>query len=222
MSSHQITAGGFIDDTVLLATGPSIVENCQKLKKTHRLCVDWAKKHASKFDLSKYQLIQLSRKRNADINRDLTLDGNHTIKAQKSGILLGVEIDNQSKWKNHLDRIKIRASKSINALSCLAGLVLGGRLKTIRLLYQSIVIPQLTYCCSVWYPPPDEPRHRKCVLKSLQSIQGRALKFVTSSPRYQGFCPPNPPKTRQTFLRITSANSIKPALQNDCYPKAKT
>ena len=66
-SSHQFTAGGFIDDTVLLATGPSIAKNCQKLKETHRLCVDWAKKHASKFDPSKYQLVHLSRKRNADI-----------------------------------------------------------------------------------------------------------------------------------------------------------
>ena len=180
-SSRQINAGGFINNTVLLATGPSIAENCQKLKETHRLCVNWAKKHASKFDPSKYQLVHLSRKQNADINRDLILDGNHTIKAQKSGILLGVEIDNQLKWKNHLDQIKIRASKSITALSCLAGLVWGGRLKTIWLLYQSIVIPQLTYCCSVWYPPSDEPGHQKCVLKSLQSIQGRALKVVTGA-----------------------------------------
>lgn len=80
--SHQITAGGFIDDTVLLATGSSIAENCEKLKETHRLYIDWAKKRASKFDPSKYQLIHLSRKRNADINRELILDGNHTIKAQ--------------------------------------------------------------------------------------------------------------------------------------------
>ncbi len=110
-SSHQITAGRLIDDTVLLSTGPSIAENCQKLKETHQLCVDWAKKHPSKFDPSNYQLVHLSRKWNADINRDLTLDGNHTIKAQKSGILLGVEIDNRLKWKNHLNRIKIQASK---------------------------------------------------------------------------------------------------------------
>ncbi len=87
----------FIDDTVLLATGPSLAENDQKLKKTHRLCIDWAKKYASKFDPSKYQIVHLSQKQNADINRDLTLDGNYTIKAQKSGLLLGVEIDNQLK-----------------------------------------------------------------------------------------------------------------------------
>lgn len=179
--STQLTVGGFIDDTILLATGSSIEENCEKLKESNRLCIDWAKKYVSKFDPSKYQLVHLSRKRNTDINWELVISGNHIIKAQKSGILLGVEIDNQLKWKNHLERIKIRASKSITALSCLAGSVWGGRLKTIRLLYQSIIIPQLTYYCSVWYPPPNELGHRKYVLKSLQSIQGRVLKVVTGA-----------------------------------------
>lgn len=157
------------------------MENCELLKETHKLCVNWAKKHASRFDPSKYQLVHLSRKRNADTNKDLVLDNGFYIGVQKSGVLLGVEIDTQLKWKPHLEQIKMRVSKRITALSCLAGSTWGGKLKTIRLLYQSIVIPQLTYCCSVWYPSPNEPGHRKYVLKSLQSIQGRALKVVTKA-----------------------------------------
>lgn len=179
-SSSHTFARGFIDDTVLLATSPNTTENCELLKETHKLCANCAKKHASQFDSSKYQLVYLSRKQNMDTNKDLLLDNGFCIKAQKSGVLLGVEIDNQLKWKPHLEQIKMRASKS-TALSCLAGSTWGGKLKTIRLLYQSIVIPQLTYCCSVWYPPPNEPGHRKYVLKSLQSIQGRALKVVTGA-----------------------------------------
>lgn len=46
------------------------------------------KEHVSK------NLIHLSRKRNKDINEDLVLEDNYTTKAQKSGIPLGVEIDN--------------------------------------------------------------------------------------------------------------------------------
>lgn len=42
-SSH-ISAGRFIDDTVLLATSRSTTENCELLKETHKLCVKWAKK----------------------------------------------------------------------------------------------------------------------------------------------------------------------------------
>lgn len=70
----------FIDDTVLLATSP------RKLRK---------KKCASKIDpTTKYQLVHLSRKRNTDINKAFLLDDNYTTEAQKSGIPLGVEIDN--------------------------------------------------------------------------------------------------------------------------------
>lgn len=36
----QITAGEFIDDTVLLATGSNIAENCVMLKEVHRLCIN--------------------------------------------------------------------------------------------------------------------------------------------------------------------------------------
>ena len=113
--SLQVTTGDFIDNTVLLATGFNIAENCEKLKKMHWLCIDWAIKHISKFDPSNYQFVHLSRKRNANINRKLILDGDYKIKAQKSGILLGVEIDNQLRWRNHLNRIKIWTSKSITA-----------------------------------------------------------------------------------------------------------
>lgn len=109
----------------------------------------WAKQHASKFDPMKYQLVHLSRRRNASLDTDLILSDSYTIKAKTSGVLLGVEIDNTLRWKQHIERIKMKATKSISALSCLAGSVWGGRLKTIRALYQALVIPQITYCCSV-------------------------------------------------------------------------
>lgn len=120
-SSSHISAGGFIDNTVLLAISPSITQKYKLPKKMHKLCTNWANQYVSKFDPSKYQLFHLSRKRNTDINKDLVLDNGYLIKAQKSGILLGIEIDNQLKWKLHLEQIKIRVSKHITALFCLAG-----------------------------------------------------------------------------------------------------
>lgn len=75
----------------------------------------------------------------------------------------------------------MKATKSISALSCLAGLVWGGRLKTIRALYQAILIPQITYNCLVWYSPLGLPGRRKYILKLLQIIQGRISRVVTGS-----------------------------------------
>ncbi len=40
LSSNQITEKGFIDNTVLLVTDPSITRNCQRLEETHRLYMD--------------------------------------------------------------------------------------------------------------------------------------------------------------------------------------
>lgn len=84
----------FIDNTILLVTGSNIGENCKMLKEVYQLCTDWATKYAPKFDSSKYWLVHLLQKKNADLNRDLILNSNHKIKAQNLGILLGVKIDN--------------------------------------------------------------------------------------------------------------------------------
>lgn len=86
----------------------------------HKLCTNWANQHASKFDSSKYQLVHLLQKRNMDINKDLILDNGYLVKVQISGILLGVEIDNQLKLEPYKNRINMRVSKNITTLFYLA------------------------------------------------------------------------------------------------------
>lgn len=133
----------------------------------------WAKRHASKFDPLKYQLVHLSRKKNAELHMDLALSHSHTIKAKTSGVLLGVEIDNDLKWKQHVERIKMKAITSISAQSNLAGSVWGGRLKTVQALYQASDTSD--------YILPGLPDHNKYILKSFQTIQGRASRVITGA-----------------------------------------
>lgn len=117
----------------------------------------------------------------ADLKTDFILSNCHTDQVKTSGVLLGVEIDNSLRWKQHVEQIKMEAITSITALSCLAGSVWGGRLKTIWALYQAIVIPQITYCCSVWYAPPGLPGYKKYIFKLLQIILGKASKIVNGA-----------------------------------------
>lgn len=86
-TNANVTAGGFIDDVFLLATSPSITQNYELLKETHNLCMTWTKQHVSKFGLTKYQLVHLSRRRNASLDTDLILSNSYTIKAKTSGVL---------------------------------------------------------------------------------------------------------------------------------------
>ena len=51
---------GFVDDTNLVVWSPSAQRNCQLLKKTHKTCLDWARKSGASFAPDKYQLIHLS------------------------------------------------------------------------------------------------------------------------------------------------------------------
>jgi hypothetical protein len=56
-----IATGGWIDDIYFLAHGESTEENCRKLIQMHRRAERWSTIHGLRFDLSKYQLIHLTR-----------------------------------------------------------------------------------------------------------------------------------------------------------------
>lgn len=58
-----LSANAFIDDTSLLAIGPSTEENCLNLAKAHKGCLEWAETHVAVFVPSKYQLLYLTRQK---------------------------------------------------------------------------------------------------------------------------------------------------------------
>ncbi len=62
-TNSKIAAGEFIDDVFLVAISSSILGNCQLLKEMHVLCMAWANRDGSKFDLWKYQLVYCHRKK---------------------------------------------------------------------------------------------------------------------------------------------------------------
>ena len=52
---------------------------------------------------------------------------------------------------------------------------------TIRKIYLAVVVPQMSYGCSVWYTPKGEKRHNHGHVKVLQSLQHRALKTISGA-----------------------------------------
>lgn len=120
-TNGKVTGGRFIDNVFLLAISLSILENCQLFKEAYLLCMAWANCYGSKSGLLKYQFVHLSQKKNADLKTNLVLSDSHIIKTKTLGVVLGVEIDNGLRWKQHIKRIKMKAITNITALSCLAG-----------------------------------------------------------------------------------------------------
>ena len=83
---------------------------------------------------------------------------------------LGVQIDSQLSWKEHitvtLSKISRGVGYSKNFLS----------LKTVQKMYLGIVELHIRYCCSVWGCAGDT------TLQKLQNMQTRAASIVTDSP----------------------------------------
>ena len=85
---------------------------------------------------------------------------------------LGVILDNQMKWKDHISLISLKVSRAIGMIKY-AKKVLPTNL--LKMLYLGLVEPHLRYCCSVWGACGVTSR------KTLDKLQNRAIRIITNS-----------------------------------------
>ena len=100
---------------------------------------------------------------------------NSKIPLVKSTRFLGVVIDDKLTWKDHINYIACKVSKSIGAINRLKKSI---PLNILLMIYQSIVLPYFNYCNILW---------GNCAIVHLNRIivlQKRAVRVITnSSPR---------------------------------------
>jgi hypothetical protein len=77
--------------------------------------------------------------------------------------------------------VRKKASKSVAAISSIAASTWGIGLKELRQLYTGVVIPQLTYGCSLWFLPIGDPNHKQWVENALSVVQNEALRAVSGA-----------------------------------------
>ncbi|KAK8006761.1 WD40-repeat-containing domain protein [Apiospora arundinis] len=95
---------------------------------------------------------------------------------------LGVWFDPGLLWDHHIHEITLKVRKSIQALSAISGAKWGCSTLQLRQLYQAIVVPQITYCSTVWYQPHVRVMREgrtKQHLTALRQLQTAALRVVT-------------------------------------------
>jgi len=139
----------------------------------------WAKKHASVFAPSKFQLTHHTRRRQvADVDRHIQIEQT-IIPPSESSKYLGVTLDTALNWKQHIRNLKIKTSKSIGALASLAGSTWGVRVAELRKIYQAVVIPQMMYGCSVWSVAHERGEgYTKQTIDSLKTLQAKAGRII--------------------------------------------
>ena len=178
----NIIAIGFVDDIGLLTVGDTTEDNCNSLRKIHEeVCLSWVNRYGSEFDPKKYQLVHHSRKQRAGLGPALQLNATQSIEAREFVTYLGVQMDRRLQWNDRIREIRAKAIISIGVLARIAGFIWGGNYRSIRQLYQVIVISQITYCCSTWYQPKGSFGHNKSHLLTLQRIQSTAVRKITDA-----------------------------------------
>jgi hypothetical protein len=88
-------------------------------------------------------------------------------------------MDSKLQWKEHLDEVRRKATKTVNALSCLGGSTWGVTFADVRKLYEATALPQMMYACSIWSNASTKGKtYTKKTLNILQSIQARAARSI--------------------------------------------
>jgi ribonuclease HI len=175
---------GFIDDVAILTWADSTKETCKKLQEALHIAEQWAATHASIFAPDKFQLTHFTRTRTRIDVEEPLLTRWGTIEPKKTCKYLGLIMDSTLTWKQHIDEIQRKVTKTVNALSSLGGSTWGVTMREMRKIYKGVAVPQMMYACSAWsnanWRTRDKP-YTERTLSKLQSLQARASRVISGA-----------------------------------------
>jgi hypothetical protein len=88
-------------------------------------------------------------------------------------------MDSKLQWKEHLEEVRRKATRTVSALSCLGGSTWGITLADMWKLYEATALLQMMYACSIWSNASTKGKmYTKKTLNVLQSIQARAARAI--------------------------------------------
>ena len=167
----------YADDTSVCYRSKSITQLNEAINGDLRSLDTWLKGNKLSLNVTKTQsmLICTRPKRKALEEANLILELNicdTAIDNAPKTKYLGVHIDGNLNWKEHIKAVSSKVSRAIGFLKYAKKFL---PLATVIKLYTSIVEPHFRYCCSVW----------GCCgvteIKKLQKLQNRAARILTNS-----------------------------------------
>lgn len=162
-------AVGYVDDGALLVAGVTFEENNRKLRKMMNKrggAYQWAHEHHSMFEITKFELLHLTRKRVEDPKRhgktmraprpSLKLQ-NTVVKPSSHCRFLGVLLDDELRWKEQLKNAVAKGMKYTMLFRRLTRPSTGLKHDFMERLYTAVAIPKMLYGADVWYTPVHKP-----------------------------------------------------------------
>ena len=98
-------------------------------------------------NLKKTEYLFFGAPRQRDIGQLTLAIGGVPIKRVEGARFLGVWVDNELKWTEHINKVKTKIGQLLGVVGRASSVLDGGSLRT---LYNGIVLPHLQYCLIVW------------------------------------------------------------------------
>ena len=155
--------GSYADDTTPYISGRNIKEIIETLENTSNTMFSWFKFNGMKANPDKCHLLLSSdEKCNASM-------GNHLIKNTKQQKFLGVLLDNNLKFKKHVNNLCTKASQKLSALCRVSSFMSTGQQ---RIIMKAFINSQFGYCPLVWM------NHNRKINNRINRIHERAIRVV--------------------------------------------
>lgn len=169
-ASNSLKCILFADDTTLFYSGKNVNSVLEIVEKEFENIMKWFNANKLSLNICKTKFMVFSCK-SKDTDATLSVQGLQ-IERTKEIKFLGVIIDERLTWKSHIEYIKTKVSQTIAVLHKVKEAL---NKSALFMLYNSLIVPYLTYCIEVW------GCSCKTYIESIFLLQKRAIRVVNGS-----------------------------------------
>ena len=164
----------YVDDTTTAETiGPDCNSNLQDLV---NYIVTWTENNNMKLNVEKCKELIIDFARKKHHFPPLTVD-DMNVERVKSRCILGLTVQDNMKWNEHIHNIVKKASKRLYMLRLLKRS--NASIDTLITVYTTIIRPVLEYACQVWHY-----NIQQYLSEEIEKIQKRAFRIILPTQKY--------------------------------------
>ena len=177
INSHGIVGNGYADDCSALIGGTHTHNMIEKMQTVLDRLVRWGNSCGLRFNPQKTVAVMFTRA-TREFTREVRMDG-QMIPYSKTVVYLGVTLDAELKWLDHINNKVKKAKGLLMKLASITSSYWGPKPKLLRWTYTGIVRPMITYAAMIWGHAAEE----ECVENALRSVNRAALCCMVKVPR---------------------------------------
>ena len=159
----------FADDTTIYISSQDIQWLYTNMNHELNEISEWFRANKLSLNASKTNYMLCSKRRNINMNNIILSIGDTQIQQVSTTKFLGVHIDDNLQWNEHIQHIKSRISSGIYAMNSVKHILTSSHLKS---LYYTMIHPHIYYGNLLWGSA------HKVHLKRLEIIQKKAIRIV--------------------------------------------